>query len=121
MIIIITMPLVFLIVVMAIIGIFGKPKGGDDFAAAEEIQSAPIVSLEEPAAPSQSVVLPVPAAAAGDQPVISLPENSEVGAISLDGDRLAVRIDGEDGATIVIYDLRLDAVVKTIPVTAAAN
>ncbi|MHA7872215.1 MAG: hypothetical protein ACX939_07695, partial [Hyphococcus sp.] len=120
-IIIVTMPFVFLVVVMAIIAVFGRPAGdaaGDDRSA--------VISTPAAAAPTadnaQRVVLPIPAAStdAADavQGAIALPAGAEAGAISLDGDRLAVRIESEDGAMIVIYDLAQNAVVQTVPLVA---
>lgn len=117
MIIIVTMPLVFLVVVMAIIAVFG---GNDDDAVASVappaaspvVRSTPVEVLSEPAIAGVQSVLPVNAAAP-----IALPDGAEAGAISLDGDRLAVRIDGPDGAAIVIYDLTQGAVIQTVPIT----
>jgi len=119
-IIIITMPFVFLVVVMAIIALFGRP-GEETAAASGAVRSTPVAEVEEaaPAIEGQRVVLPTPAAASEVSPAIVLPEGAEAGALSLDGDRLAVRIDGPDGAQIVIYDLNTEEVVKTIPLTTA--
>jgi hypothetical protein len=125
-IIIVTMPFVFLVVVMAIIGFFGNPNetsapdeisGNDAAGVVRSIQAspAPETALDEPSANRQRVVLPMPASIRNLAPAITLPEGATPGAISLDGDRIALRVDGDAGAMIVIYDLSTDQVVKTIP------
>lgn len=117
-IIIVTMPFVFLVVVMAIIAIFGSP-GDDDVADAAESASPVVetIAIEEPAVSGQRVVLPIPAASDNAASAIALPAGAQAGAISLDGNRLAVRVEGDDGAMIVIYDLAQNAVVQTVPIT----
>ena len=117
MIIIVTMPLVFMIVVMAIVAIFGGREEEPVAAAPAAVRSEPVETLAQPA-----VTLPaapvLPANAAG---ALSLPKGAEAGAIALDGDRLAVRIDGPDGSYVAIYDLTSGAVVQTIPIVPEAN
>ncbi|WP_428406994.1 hypothetical protein [Hyphococcus sp.] len=96
-IIILTMPAVFLLVVAAIIAVFGKPKKEDAEIA------APAVVEETTAAP----------AAASP---IALKAGESAGAIALDGDRLAVRIDGPDGVVVVIYDIAKKEEIARIPI-----
>ncbi len=120
-IVIVTMPFVFLVVVMAIISIFGRP---DDAVSDVNrvVQSIPISngSLEEPAlSEPQRVVLPIAVAAEGTVGGITLPVGAEAGAMSLDGDRLALRIETPDGPMIVIYDLVQNSVVQTVPLLTA--
>lgn len=118
-IIIVTMPFVFLVVVMAIIALFGGSDDAVETASPGAVRSVPAAeALEEPAANAQRVVLPIPAATDGALAGITLPAGAEAGAISLDGDRLAVRVESEDGAMIVIYDLAQNAVIQTVPITA---
>ena len=119
-IIIVTMPFVFLVVVMAIIAIFGSPDDDEVSVAVED--AAPVVetiAIEEPAVEGQRVVLPIPAATDDAAGAIALPEGAEAGAISLDGNRLAVRVESDAGAMIVIYDLSQNAVVQTVPITSS--
>lgn len=115
-IIIVTMPLVFLIVVMAIIAFLG-PDEAREAATPGAVRSTPAATLEEPDVAGRRAILPVPAAAERFEPAIALPPGAEIGAMALDGDRLALRIDAADGGMIVIYDLAQDAVIKTIPLT----
>ncbi len=116
-IIIVTMPFVFLVVVMAIIALFGGSDDAVEAASPGAVRSVAADALEEPAANAQRVVLPIPAATDGALSGITLPAGAEAGAISLDGDRLAVRVESEDGAMIVIYDLAQNVVVQTVPIT----
>ncbi len=96
-IIILTMPAVFLVVVAAIIAVFGKPK-----------REAP--DIAEP------VVVEETAAASGAPAPISLKAGESAGAIALDGDRLAVRVDGPDGVVVVIYDIARKEEIARIPI-----
>lgn len=116
-IIIVTMPLVFLIVVMAIIAFLGDPGEAREAATPGAVRSTPAAAQEESSVAGRRAVLPIPAAAQGSAQAISLPPGAEIGAMALDGDRLALRIDATDGGMIVIYDLAQDAVIKSIPLT----
>ncbi len=121
MIIIVTMPLVFIVVVMAIIAVFG---GDDEEPALAEapapverggaVRSSPADNLVEPA-PGVPAVKPLRASVPSG---VALPAGAEAGAIALDGDRLAIRIDGPDGVTVVIYDVTTGERVQTISVSA---
>ena len=117
MIIIVTMPLVFLAVVAGIISVFG---GGDDETAVAAETAAP-VSVERLAEPAPLTTGASGATAAttiaADPSAIGLSAGSDVTAMSLDGDRLALRVDGPEGVSIVIYDLSAGTVVQRIPVT----
>lgn len=117
MIIIVTMPLVFLAVVAGIISVFG---GDDDDAAIVSPAAVPVIAerLAEPAPlAAQANGATAAAAIAANPSAIGLPAGSDVTAMSLDGDRLALRVDGPQGGFIVIYDLSAGAVVQRIAVT----
>lgn len=96
-IIIITMPFVFMAALAVIIALFGGDK--------EDADTASALSAAE--------ILASPETNAG-----ALTGEAGVGAISLDGDRLAVRVDGPDGVKIIIYDVATGDVVQTITVSA---
>ena len=123
-IIIVTMPFVFLVVVMAIIGLVGKPEKASKAEAPSVVRSIETVDEAQSsgvATSGQRVVLPMPASLTTLASAIELPAGATPGAISLDGDRLALRVDTDDGAMIVIYDLATDQVVKTIPLVEARD
>lgn len=98
-IIIIAMPFFFLVAVMGVIAIFGNPNDRSEDARANEAATIDTT----PAAQTGAITY-----AAGAAP----------GAIALDGDRLAVRIDSPDGVTVVVYDLAKSEVVARIPLVA---
>lgn len=114
-IIIITMPLVFIIVVMATLMIFGRPGDREQSANPDAVRSVPLAqtldSLEQPGAPAHAPTL------AGGAP-LALPAGASIGAMALDGDRLAVRLDGPGGGEIVIYDLARGEEIRRIRVLA---
>ncbi len=95
-IIIITMPFVFLIVVGLIIAVFGRPG--------ERASAAPAIA--------QSTSIHSPENGGG----FILPGDAVIESMALDGDRLAVHVNMQDGAMIVIYDLQQEIVMQTIPV-----
>lgn len=111
-IIIVTMPLVFIVVVAGIIMLFGSPrdKDSEQQTARSAVHSTPIEAADAALA-----------IAASDGSAIVLPDGAAAGAISLDGDQLAVRIDSDEGAAIVIYDLTQSRVVQTVPLRRAAT
>lgn len=117
-IVIVTMPFVFLVVVMAIISIFGRPDdAASDVGRVVQSISPHNGSLEEPAITEpQRVVLPISAMADGTIGGITLPVGAEAGVMSLDGDRLALRVETGEGPMIVIYDLAQNKVVQTVPI-----
>lgn len=110
MIIIVTMPLVFLIVVMATIAVFGRPGGqktpGKDTHGRETLQAA---------APARPANEQTGGPALDPAPLILAPE-SEITSMALDGDRLVLRVAAEEGGEIVIYNLSRGAPEQRIPV-----
>lgn len=95
-IIIVTMPLFFLLVVLATLAIFGGPGARRPEKAAAE---AEIARPDQPAP-------------------ISLPAGASIAAMTLDGDRLALAVETETGGEIVVYDLARGAVLLRIEMTA---
>ncbi|MEM8936125.1 MAG: hypothetical protein AAGC77_06935 [Pseudomonadota bacterium] len=130
--IIVTMPFVFIAVVLGAIAIFGPPDEESAQASATSVRStavaaAPVVSSveiaesDEAATTSDALVLPIPAAVDSYSSAIVLPEGAATGAISLDGDRLALRVDSEEGSMIIIYDLANKSIIQTVPLGVAAQ
>ena len=114
-IIILAMPAVFLVVVAAIIAIFGKPKSDP------KTELPPIEAVELEARPnsdaSGEVSVEVTNPSVGTAP-ITIPRDAAAGSIALDGDRLAIRVDGPAGVVIVVYDLAKGEVIARVPVRA---
>ena len=100
-IIILTMPAFFLVLLAVIIAFFGKSE--------EE-------KLAEQLAAEQEEML-IPWTEPGDQTATrsAMPVAGGHGAIALDGDRLAVRVDGPDGFVVVVYDLAEGEEIARLP------
>ncbi len=96
---VLAMPAVFLAIVFVALALFGKPGEAEPaMADASETLSQPARS---PAAG------PTLAAAPSDaRGVIALPDDARVAAIALDGDRIALHVEGPAGREIVVYDYR---------------
>ena len=103
-IIIVAMPFVFMAGVAAVIAIFGPPGAS---RGAEEAVAVEPASVEVAAIENSEIV---DAAAKS----IAVPAGTKPGAMSLDGDRLALRFDGADGSIVVIYDIAEQRVVDQI-------
>ena len=137
-IIIFTMPLVFIFVVAGIIMTFGSPlksKSSEAVVVSTQsaaVSSAPVSSTvgtdftttSAPRAPRADVVRTkintsaiAPAAFAGSG--IALPDGASTGAMALDGSRLAVRIDGDGAPYIAIYNLGTNQVEARVPLNSA--
>ncbi len=94
---VLAMPAVFLAIVFVALAVFGKPG-----------ESAP--ARAGAASPAQATFAPAVRAPAAATPeargVITLPDEARIGAIALDGDRVALEVVGPAGHDIVIYDYR---------------
>jgi hypothetical protein len=64
----------------------------------------------------QDVAVPLPAANLGATPMIELPvgPGADLTAMSLDGDRLALHLNGADGPEIVVVDLGSGKIVARV-------
>ncbi len=120
-IIIAAMPVVFLAVVIAMVSALGGAGKREDTLTtlggavlSQPVASAPV--LEQPPAKSGALAATAASALAGEAAPLVLPRGAKVGAMALDGDRLALRVEGENGGEIVIYDLTRGAVVQRIKI-----
>ena len=111
MIAIVAMPFFFILLLVAIIAVVGLPE---DEAADQAAEGAPAVETapDAAAAPAERVETMAPS------PALAPLSGAAPGAMALDGDRLAVRVERPDGAVIVIYDLSQGAVTHEIPLEA---
>lgn len=118
-IIIITMPLVFLVVVLGTITIFGRP-GAEREAAPEERVSIELnrdmETLAVPPSALQQAAAPSDIALSIDPAPLILPAGAGISSMAIDGDRLVLRVEDEGGGEIVIYDLKKGAPVQRIRV-----
>jgi hypothetical protein len=66
--------------------------------------------------PKQDVAISLPAANIDSAPIIDLPVGQGVGltSMSLDGSRLALHLNGADGAEIVVIDLASGKIVARV-------
>lgn len=110
---IVTMPAVFLMIVLGALAIFGKPAA----------PSAEIATVEPEIAKLEQPVARRPAARATFASVggFTLGEDEKIAAISLDGDRVALHVESPAGAQIIIYDYRSGEIVSDQKVTIASN
>lgn len=107
-----TVPAVFIVVVMAALALFGKPAD----RAGETDDTAPIASLEQPAAtPATGASF----ASARPRP-IALGEDMRIADISLDGDRVALHVESPMGQQILIYDYAKGRVIAEAPIETAS-
>lgn len=91
---VLAMPAVFLAIVFVALSLFGKP--GDE---AQSLAAAP-EALAQPARAAAVSSAPDP------RSVIALADDVRIQSIALDGDRVALHVEGPSGREIVIYDYR---------------
>lgn len=110
---VVTMPAVFIVVVMGALALFGKPASEPRALA----DTASIDRLEQPASRSATAAT---LASSKSAPAISLGEDRRVTSISLDGDRVAMHVESPMGSQIVVYDFVNERVVATAPIISAS-
>lgn len=112
---VVTMPAVFIVVVMGALALFGKP-------AAPEKAASQTAAVETLAQPRGAVGVSLAAAKAGRTATrgIMLGEDMRVADISLDGDRVALHVESPMGEEIVIYDFARGEVVAEAPIETAS-
>ncbi|MEK7266400.1 MAG: hypothetical protein AAB227_09915 [Pseudomonadota bacterium] len=110
---VVTMPAVFIVVVMGALALFGKPAS----EPGPQAQTAAIDTLDQPArGPATDATF----ASSKSAPAISLGEDRRVRSISLDGDRVAMHVESPMGDEIVVYDFVSKRVVATAPIVSAS-
>ena len=140
MIAIVTMPLVFIVVVMGILAVFGKPgetpaatqsavrSVAIDQPVSDSVSNGPSNQLIEPAlasipgqSPSLAPSLGQAQSVGGPIPGLLAPEDSDVKTMALDGNRLAVWYENDEGRAVIVYDLTTGAIIKTAPIITEAG
>ena len=113
-----TMPAVFIVVVLASIAVFGQPQS--DMATPAATTASADTVLEQPA---RGAVAPSNVALQSDAfnaaPVM-LDADARVTSISLDGDRVAMHVESAGGVEIIIYDLTRGRTVAAVPIKMSA-
>lgn len=115
----VTMPAVFIVIVMGALALFGKPVATN---AAPTDRASQVARLEQPAGTpalgaSLASARSKKAAAAG----ITLGEDMRIADISLDGDRVALHVESPMGQEIVIFDYARGEVVAAAPIETASS
>lgn len=100
---IVVMPFFFLLVTVVLIAMFGGKDDAAD-ASAAGFSASPSANLVAGAGLEASVSPAVAPLSGG-------------GAIALDGDRLAVRVDGPDGIVVLVYDITTGESIARVPVS----
>ncbi|MEO0398605.1 MAG: hypothetical protein AAF224_04185 [Pseudomonadota bacterium] len=116
-----SVPFVFLLVLILATFVFGDPEEGGAVgvqaqrAAAEAAYRQQAVErvAQAPVAEDGSPVL---ASAQLEGFKIAVPVDGVAQSVGLDGERLAILVDGEDGQTVVIYHVAKGAVLATLPI-----
>lgn len=113
---VVTMPAVFLAVVMGALALFGKP------AATEKTPTeiAAVETLEQPTATAATRATFASAHSSAPRMAISLDEDMRIADISLDGDRVALHVESPMGQEILIYDYAKGRVIAEAPIETAA-
>ncbi len=97
---VLAMPAVFLAIVFVALAVFGKP--GDQTTNAAIADAA----LQSPPAQSRAAAPPLVSASSEERGVISLSDDARIQSIALDGDRVALHVEGPAGREILVYDYR---------------
>lgn len=92
---VLAMPAVFLAIVFVALWLFGKP--GED---------APALAVAPPTTEQTTLSRAAIADPAGAEGVIALADEAHIRSIALDGDRIALHVEGPSGRQIVVYDYR---------------
>ncbi len=107
----VTMPAVFIVVVMGALALFGKPATQTEPLS----QYAAVETLKQPA-PAATASLAAAPAAGERQHTIPLGEDERIADLSLNGDRVALYVESPMGRQILIYDFAVGRVVAEAPI-----
>ncbi len=115
---IVTMPTVFLALVFGALALFGKPGSHNGAVDGGNAANRSAEALSQTAA--RRARAPHTASAQGLQPgAIRLGDDWRVQSIALDGDRVALHVEGPEGREILVYDYRDgrligEAIIETV-------
>ncbi len=110
---VVTMPAVFIVVVMGALALFGKPASN----GVDSTRTAAVETLAQPkGSPALGATFASAKSARAGALAITLGEDMRVANISLDGDRVALHVESPMGQEIVIYDYARGEVVAETPI-----
>lgn len=115
---VVTMPAVFLVVVMVALALFGRPAPKtDEFVAGYEAHDRLLQPSAQPATgASYSAARSQSPQSAG----IEIAEDARISGIALDGDRVALHVEGPMGQEILIYDYQKGRMIAAAPIETAS-
>jgi len=109
----VTMPAVFVAVVIGALALFGKPASPSGYSSVDG-------AAERLAQPESRPATSPSFASSLSSPAVTLGEDRRVTSISLDGDRVAMHVESPMGSEIVIFDFVEQRVIATTPIVTAA-
>ncbi|MCB2114180.1 MAG: hypothetical protein KDD85_11625 [Parvularculaceae bacterium] len=109
----VTMPAVFVVVVLVALAVFGKPA-----TSPQSDETATVETLTQPHA--RAATGATFAATSGfENNAIGIGEDSRIEGVSLDGDRIALHVESPNGAEIIVYDYVEGRVIALAPIVTA--
>jgi len=114
---VVTMPAVFVAVVVGAVTIFGAPARVEKTISS--VQPTPLAQ-PEPARSAAAELVFANAEMVGVNSIMLKP-GTEVRSIALDGDRIALEIDGPDGAGVKVFDYRAGREIAFAPIVTASD
>jgi hypothetical protein len=108
---IVTVPIVFVAVVILSVSVFGRPNAEAAATAGSPVAAA-IDRIEQPSRHARAAE----ASFASSFEAIETPEDSRIASLALDGDHLAMLVESPAGAQVKIYDLSRGAMAAQVPI-----
>ncbi len=114
---VVTMPAVFLVVVLLSLSLFGRPAPRTGSSPAR----AAVDTLVQPAQKQATgATFSSTGRTTARIPAIHLDEDAKVADLALDGDRVALYVEGPMGRQIYVYDYALGRMISETPIETAA-
>ncbi len=115
---VVTMPAAFLVVVMGALALFGRPAPRTDVAAAK--YAAHDRLLQPSARPATGASLSSARSQSPQPAGIEIAEDARISSISLDGERVALHVEGPMGQAILVYDYQKGRMIAEAPIETAS-
>ncbi len=119
---ILAMPAVFLAIVFVALAAFGRPGdfGGAVAGAADPLEQ-PLQARGQSRAQARALAPSLVSASSDARGVISLSDDARIQSIALDGDRIALHVEGPGGREILVYDYREGRQIATAAIETFAT